>query len=118
METPKQFTHEENLLDYLNTSSKSVTKTVESGLSSPIPSLLMERPTNNIDSILQLSVQNNEPNPESTCTSINTIDGENYSFENDLQIRNMHLRNQIHRYQDNAFDPQMIQRAADDGNYI
>ncbi|XP_043669230.1 golgin-84 isoform X1 [Vespula pensylvanica] len=118
LETPKQFTHEENLLDYLNTSSKSVTKTVESGLPSPIPSLLMERPTNNIDSILQLSVQSNEPNPESTCTSINTIDGENYSFENDLQIRNMHLRNQIHRYQDNAFDSQMIQRAADDDHTL
>lgn len=119
METPKQFTHEENLLEYLNTSSKSVTKTaVESGLSSPIPSLLMERSTNNLDSILQLSIQNNEPNSESTCTSINPIDGENHGFENDLQIRNIHLRNQIHRYQDNAFDSQMVQRGADDGNYI
>ncbi|KAI4485788.1 hypothetical protein M0804_006277 [Polistes exclamans] len=119
LENSNQFTHEDNFLEYLNTSSKSVTNTaIESGLSSPISSLLMDQSTNNVDPRLQLSTQNNESNPESASTSINAIDAENYNFENDLQIRNMHLRNQMHRYQDNAFHSQMLQRTADNDHTL
>ncbi|XP_015179018.1 PREDICTED: golgin-84-like isoform X1 [Polistes dominula] len=119
LENSKQFTHEDNFLEYLNTSSKGVTNTaIESELSSPISSLLMDRSTNNVDPRLQSSTQSNESNPENSSTSTNAIDTENYNLENDLQIRNVHLRNQMHRYQDNAFHTQMLQRTADNDHTL
>ncbi|KAK2581612.1 hypothetical protein KPH14_002116 [Odynerus spinipes] len=119
LESSKQFTHEEDFLKYLNTSPESSTTTVtESKLSSSKSPLLMEQSTNHTDSVIELSIQSNELSPENAYNHENGIDNENHNPESDLQVVNTHLRNQIHRYKDNAQDSQMIQRISDNDHAL